>query len=113
MRLSGLERTDNNLDLTTWPQVSMINQKNYYTSVFPVSFPFQQLPTLLHHGTFSRTTLRQYLDPACNLEWKESANLQSRRARRDRRARSLQSLGKSVQVSASASSNIRLSRIVP
>lgn len=32
---SGLERTDNNLDLTTWPQVSMINQKNYYTSVFP------------------------------------------------------------------------------
>jgi actin-related protein 8 len=27
----GLERTDNNMDLTTWPQVSMINQKNYYT----------------------------------------------------------------------------------
>jgi len=27
----GLERTDNNLDLTTWPQVNMINQKNYYT----------------------------------------------------------------------------------
>ncbi|KAK0662731.1 putative actin-related protein 8 [Lasiodiplodia hormozganensis] len=31
MRDEGLERTDNNLDLTTWPQVSMINQKNYYT----------------------------------------------------------------------------------
>ena len=28
---SGLERTDNNMDLTTWPQVNMINQKNYYT----------------------------------------------------------------------------------
>jgi actin-related protein 8 len=27
----GLERTDNNMDLTTWPQVPMINQKNYYT----------------------------------------------------------------------------------
>ena len=27
----GLARTDNNLDLTTWPQVNMINQKNYYT----------------------------------------------------------------------------------
>ncbi|KAH7045264.1 hypothetical protein B0J12DRAFT_701356 [Macrophomina phaseolina] len=35
MRDEGLERTDNNLDLTTWPQVSMINQKNYYTSVTP------------------------------------------------------------------------------
>ena len=31
----GLERTDNNMDLTTWPQVHMINQKNYYTSVAP------------------------------------------------------------------------------
>lgn len=30
-RIAGLERTDNNLDLTTWPQVNMINQKNYYT----------------------------------------------------------------------------------
>jgi len=27
----GLERTDNSLDLTTWPLVNMINQKNYYT----------------------------------------------------------------------------------
>ncbi|OCK83301.1 chromatin remodeling complex subunit [Lepidopterella palustris CBS 459.81] len=31
LREEGLERTDNNLDLTTWPQVNMINQKNYYT----------------------------------------------------------------------------------
>ncbi|KAF2016100.1 actin-like ATPase domain-containing protein [Aaosphaeria arxii CBS 175.79] len=31
LKEEGLERTDNNLDLTTWPQVSMINQKNYYT----------------------------------------------------------------------------------
>lgn len=30
-RAVGLERTDNNMDLTTWPQVVMINQKNYYT----------------------------------------------------------------------------------
>ncbi|KAF1987182.1 chromatin remodeling complex subunit Arp8 [Aulographum hederae CBS 113979] len=30
-REEGLARTDNNLDLTIWPQVNMINQKNYYT----------------------------------------------------------------------------------
>lgn len=29
----GLQRTDNNMEFTTWPQVNMINQKNYYTSV--------------------------------------------------------------------------------
>lgn len=34
----GLERTDNNMELTTWPQVNMINQKNYYTSVTPSYF---------------------------------------------------------------------------
>ena len=28
---TGLQRTDNNMDLTTWPVVNMINQKNYYT----------------------------------------------------------------------------------
>ncbi|KAL2355510.1 hypothetical protein BJ546DRAFT_691139 [Cryomyces antarcticus] len=33
LREEGLQRTDNNLELTTWPQVNMINQKNYYTSV--------------------------------------------------------------------------------
>ncbi|KAK0258283.1 hypothetical protein B0A54_00132 [Friedmanniomyces endolithicus] len=27
----GLQRTDNNMEFTTWPQVPMINQKNYYT----------------------------------------------------------------------------------
>ncbi|KAF1959664.1 actin-like ATPase domain-containing protein [Byssothecium circinans] len=31
LREEGLARTDNNLDLTTWPVVNMINQKNYYT----------------------------------------------------------------------------------
>ncbi|KAI9818676.1 MAG: actin-like protein arp8 [Thelocarpon impressellum] len=31
LREEGLERTDNNMNLTSWPQVSMINQKNYYT----------------------------------------------------------------------------------
>lgn len=30
-QMTGLERTDNNMDLTTWPQISTINQKNYYT----------------------------------------------------------------------------------
>ena len=28
---AGLERTDNNMDLTSWPQIPPINQKNYYT----------------------------------------------------------------------------------
>lgn len=28
---TGLERTDNNMDLTSWPAIAAINQKNYYT----------------------------------------------------------------------------------
>lgn len=28
---AGLQRTDNNMAQTIWPQVNMINQKNYYT----------------------------------------------------------------------------------
>lgn len=40
LREEGLERTDNEMDLSTWPQVSMINQKNYYTSV---DIPFLNL----------------------------------------------------------------------
>ncbi|KAL9106167.1 MAG: hypothetical protein Q9227_008759 [Pyrenula ochraceoflavens] len=31
LREEGLERTDNNMDLSTWPQINPINQKNYYT----------------------------------------------------------------------------------
>ncbi|KAJ5484002.1 hypothetical protein N7539_005798 [Penicillium diatomitis] len=31
LRDEGLERTDNNMPLTNWPQVAPINQKNYYT----------------------------------------------------------------------------------
>ncbi|KAJ5242821.1 uncharacterized protein N7469_001148 [Penicillium citrinum] len=31
LRDEGLERTDNNMDLSSWPQVPAINQKNYYT----------------------------------------------------------------------------------
>jgi hypothetical protein len=27
----GLERTDNNMELSSWPVVAPINQKNYYT----------------------------------------------------------------------------------
>lgn len=27
----GLERTENEMPLTSWPQVGMVNQKNYYT----------------------------------------------------------------------------------
>ena len=30
---TGLERTDNGMKQTSWPEVQMINQKNYYTSV--------------------------------------------------------------------------------
>jgi actin-related protein 8 len=29
--VKGLEKTDNNLAQTSWPIISMINQKNYYT----------------------------------------------------------------------------------
>ncbi|KIX02651.1 uncharacterized protein Z518_08593 [Rhinocladiella mackenziei CBS 650.93] len=31
LREEGLERTDNNMELTSWPQIMAINQKNYYT----------------------------------------------------------------------------------
>ncbi|KAI1627847.1 hypothetical protein EDD37DRAFT_279745 [Exophiala viscosa] len=31
LREEGLERTDNNMELTSWPQIIPINQKNYYT----------------------------------------------------------------------------------
>ncbi|KAJ5753639.1 uncharacterized protein N7511_007792 [Penicillium nucicola] len=31
LRDEGLERTDNNMELSSWPQVAAINQKNYYT----------------------------------------------------------------------------------
>ncbi|KAL4956337.1 hypothetical protein BDW69DRAFT_192467 [Aspergillus filifer] len=31
LRDEGLERTDNNMDLSSWPVVPAINQKNYYT----------------------------------------------------------------------------------
>ena len=33
--LTGLERTDNGMKLTSWPDVVPINQKNYYTFVYP------------------------------------------------------------------------------
>ena len=42
MKDIGLQKTDNNLDLTIWPQVNMINQKNYYTFV-PCSAPQKDL----------------------------------------------------------------------
>ncbi|KAI5310814.1 actin-like protein arp8 [Ascosphaera atra] len=31
LKEEGLERTDNNMELSSWPQVAPINQKNYYT----------------------------------------------------------------------------------
>ncbi|KAJ5569668.1 uncharacterized protein N7459_009098 [Penicillium hispanicum] len=31
MNCPGLERTDNNMSLSSWPQIPAINQKNYYT----------------------------------------------------------------------------------
>ncbi|OKL57092.1 hypothetical protein UA08_07571 [Talaromyces atroroseus] len=33
LRDEGLERTDNNMELSSWPQIAPINQKNYYTYV--------------------------------------------------------------------------------
>ncbi|KAK5107111.1 hypothetical protein LTR62_001859 [Meristemomyces frigidus] len=33
LKEEGLQRTDNNMEFTTWPQVNMINQKNYYTKI--------------------------------------------------------------------------------
>ncbi|KAL9051926.1 MAG: hypothetical protein Q9162_005710 [Coniocarpon cinnabarinum] len=33
LREHGLEKTDNEMEFTSWPQVGMINQKNYYTRV--------------------------------------------------------------------------------
>lgn len=40
----GLQRTDNNMLHTTWPQVNMINQKNYYTYVCSL-FHHSLIPT--------------------------------------------------------------------
>lgn len=34
--LTGLQRTDNNMKQTSWPEIMMINQKNYYTYVAPL-----------------------------------------------------------------------------
>ena len=31
LREYGLEKTDNEMEFTSWPPVGMINQKNYYT----------------------------------------------------------------------------------
>jgi len=33
--IPGLERTDNGMKLTQWPDVTPINQKNYYTYNYP------------------------------------------------------------------------------
>jgi actin-related protein 8 len=33
LREEGLERTDNGMKQSSWPDVPMINQKNYYTYV--------------------------------------------------------------------------------
>lgn len=43
---TGLQRTDNNMEFTSWPQVNMINQKNYYTYVHSLSthhVPFEKV----------------------------------------------------------------------
>lgn len=40
------------MEFTTWPQVNMINQKNYYTYVFPLNFAISSafLRIGLQHG---------------------------------------------------------------
>jgi hypothetical protein len=48
--MAGLERTDNGMKQTSWPEVGMINQKNYYTFVNYKSPP---LPSDLVHFLLS------------------------------------------------------------
>lgn len=48
--MTGLERTDNGMKQTSWPEVSMINQKNYYTFV---NYRSSRLPSDLVHSLLS------------------------------------------------------------
>lgn len=58
--LLGLERTDNNLELSTWPQVNMINQKNYYTSVPSIRLLYPEAAIIIYS---SEQWLRLTLSP--------------------------------------------------
>lgn len=44
--MTGLERTDNGMKLSTWPDVPPINQKNYYT--YALYAPCAPLEALAH-----------------------------------------------------------------
>jgi actin-related protein 8 len=44
-RFAGLARTDNGMKQTSWPEVPMINQKNYYTYVFTFHCSFRHCIT--------------------------------------------------------------------
>lgn len=57
----GLERTDNNMELTTWPQVNMINQKNYYTSVTPSCFEVGYMFLVAHMRSFRVQIMRRLM----------------------------------------------------
>ncbi|KAF2663762.1 chromatin remodeling complex subunit [Microthyrium microscopicum] len=50
-REEGLEKTDNNLPLTSWPQVPMINQKNYYTEYLKREDQYLAYRTLQEENT--------------------------------------------------------------
>ncbi|KAF1812960.1 actin-like ATPase domain-containing protein [Eremomyces bilateralis CBS 781.70] len=51
LREEGLAKTDNNLDLTSWPAVSMINQKNYYTEYLKRDEQFLAYRTIQEENT--------------------------------------------------------------
>ncbi|KAE9979196.1 hypothetical protein EG328_001032 [Venturia inaequalis] len=51
LREEGLEKTDNEMDLTSWPQVQMINQKNYYTEYLKRDDQYLAYRTLQEENT--------------------------------------------------------------
>jgi hypothetical protein len=52
--LIGLARTDNGMKQTSWPEVQMINQKNYYTYVLE---PLGQYTATVRNRRCSRAQL--------------------------------------------------------
>jgi hypothetical protein len=61
---AGLQRTDNNMEFTTWPQVNMINQKNYYTCV-----TFPHLPTTIPDLTSFTPSSLSRTSPCIQGQW--------------------------------------------
>ena len=69
--LSGLERTDNGMKQTSWPDVTPINQKNYYTYVYMRAGGDDDSVTITttqnnHNDLFTRLTIKPP-DPSFSL----------------------------------------------